>query len=185
MSMSTTPSAHASGIGTKIHEQLEKTLADIGIPKEDFEWQEMPADQGHSPVWSIEHERGKMIQGREREHLIGLDKDARALQELIDRITYKKGWKLEVVPMSLNGFTALKIITPPLQDTYHPDDPTRVAPVQFMFPCYMMFSEMAEAAQIAFVDRCLQDAEIHEQQEWFRIDGKMVKDPHSGKKWND
>ena len=164
---------------------LKPAIADVQLPEEDFNyWREV---RQTIPVreWKTTTERGTMIQGREREYAIGLNKDAQALQELIDRVTYKKGYKFEVVPMQLGGFTALKVITPPLQDTYHPDDPSRVAPVQFMFPCYMMFSDMSEGAQIAWLDRCLKEVESHEQEEWFRIDGKMVRDPHSGKRWND
>lgn len=170
--MSTTPSVPANGIGSESHEWLEAILPDL-INR--------PLDQEVIRGTS----GGGVIQGNDLTGMIGMDEDAKVLQALLDRITYKKGYVLEAVPTAFHGFTALKLTTPPLQDTYHPDDPSRVGPVMMMFPCYMMFSEMPEGAQIDWVRHCLIDAETHELEEWFRVDGKMARDPHSGRRWND
>ena len=109
---------------------------------------------------------------------------ARKMQALIDRIKYKPGYKFEVKTEPFADHAFLRVVTPPVQNTYKPDDPTQVGPIQFLIWIPWFFDDMALKAQIAwFRDHVIHMMEQHEADEWFRVDNIMVFNPHGERRF--
>jgi hypothetical protein len=114
-----------------------------------------------------------------------------AFQELVRHITYKPGYRLEVRQpwdQYTRGGGVLLSITARLEDTYHPGQFTEQA-MNFTVVPYVLERwgewlerrpELARQDMLRLVLKCLGIHELHERDEWFRVDGVMVFDPHRG-----
>lgn len=104
------------------------------------------------------------------------------LKSLLARITYKNGWDVFVYPAYSDW------------GLMHEDD-AMVLSVQHREPnierpkdvVVLVMNEplssrqvdrMSDAEIIAFVFHCVTKAEIHEMEEWFKVDGVCFRDPH-------
>jgi hypothetical protein len=114
------------------------------------------------------------------------------LDSIVKRVTYKPTWKFQI--MDEGGLTI-----PRLQITCKVDDARRPNPIfepnpfalrpkydewghnyrPTLISCPEMPSPCNEAQFIEWLGRQVMDIEHHEFREWFRLDGKLVDDPHA------
>lgn len=100
--------------------------------------------------------------------------DIHELAKIVETIEYKPGWKFGVQPFSYCRNETELIISADLEDTYNPGSKVLVAE-KSIFPNFLTPSEVAR-----FIYRCILDLERHETEEWFRVDGVRIYDPHKG-----
>lgn len=104
------------------------------------------------------------------------------IQAMLDRITYKPGWKLEIVHDPLR----------------RPRKQWESIPIRCMFPvkdvdtgcdiilCFMgsIYPESTEEHSDKYllhaIESLIRNAEDHEFKEWFKVDGFCLYDPHPG-----
>ena len=101
------------------------------------------------------------------------------IEALIKRVTYKPGYKFEVNTTPFSDNAILRVTTPPVQDTYRPKDPLAVGPLQFIIPIPWFIGDASLAHQIEwFRHNVIHMMEMHEADEWFRVDDIMCFNPH-------
>ncbi|WEV84108.1 hypothetical protein N855_gp64 [Mycobacterium phage Muddy] len=110
--------------------------------------------------------------------------DYNAVKALTDRIQYKVDWWFNVELNYMLGYTALKIISAPVIDSYHPERGVQ-ARVEMLHPVPVGFATWSEKRQVCWFKECIRSMEHHEMDEWLKIDGVMIHDPHSGKNYDD
>ncbi|WKV22123.1 hypothetical protein 8UZL_00005 [Mycobacteroides phage 8UZL] len=108
--------------------------------------------------------------------------EARAVQAIVDRVQYKIDWWFTVMENYMLGYPALKIVSAPVHDSYHPGN-TQMARVEMMHPIPHGIADWPLKQQVYWIQECIRAMELHEMDEWLKIDGVMLHDPHSGKKW--
>lgn len=97
-------------------------------------------------------------------------------QELLSRITYRHGVTLSVRPSATTDQLTfqVEVDTADTRDGSHIPRPIKIVHRTLIPP------GVDEKYRIAFVRQCVQKMEIHESDEWLKLDGKMIYDPHSG-----
>jgi|SRR5260221_431001 len=93
-------------------------------------------------------------------------------QEILDRITYKPGWKIQ---MTNFGIPRLSIE----YATVDSDAPNRSTRVVFEIGIELIYLD--EKGFVFFVRFAIEQTEEHETREWLRIDGHCLTDPHPPK----
>lgn len=108
--------------------------------------------------------------------------------DLIEKFSYKPGYEFTLVhpdPAEIDGlvfrapegrwsYLYLKCTVP--DSTKWPHEPYTL---QFQGTVPHNIEYQPEAGQIYFLQMLLETFELHERDEWFRLDGKLVKNPHS------
>jgi hypothetical protein len=114
---------------------------------------------------------------REEQRQIGL------LREHLKGITYKPGWAFEVCYRPNAGYpdfpeTYLNIEAQ-VTDVYHTERTTTVN-LRKNFNTNMFFDMLSsfELEFTNFVHRAIVELEMHEIDEWFKVHGRHVRDPH-------
>jgi hypothetical protein len=97
---------------------------------------------------------------------------------LIQRVTYKPGWKLRttVEPAVRGwGFPVVRV-----QLTYRaPASDGSGASVEFHGEASLSVDDRTEPDRVlAWLTAFIQRSELHEMDEWLKVDGKHVRDPH-------
>lgn len=113
----------------------------------------------------------------------------RAFQMLVDTITYKPGYRLRVVEdLTMPTMGAVFSLDFQQPDTYHPGQMIRLSQ-NFHLPIWLLelWGELAEARpeqgqdrMLRWVRKALGWHELHERDEWLRVDGVMRFNPHEG-----
>lgn len=110
------------------------------------------------------------------------------VRELVEQITYKPGWKFEYVPAASYGWPAqytlgidpfspgVIIVTARVPDSRQPDREIEVSG-RYIVPEYLDESYFIKW----FKDGVILPSEFHEVDEFFRVAGVLVNDPHSKK----
>lgn len=93
-------------------------------------------------------------------------------QEILARITYKPGWKIELVDF---GFVKVSI----RHKATDANDPNRTIDIRFEQGVELIHTDEKRLVDWIFI--CVRAAEIHEIEEWFKIDGHCFRDPHPPK----
>jgi hypothetical protein len=108
-----------------------------------------------------------------------------ALQALLDRVTYKPGYKFRAL-VNREPDTFLRPNVPMVEVRYtaqdarsdYPQETEVVATVPF--PLVEQLDLFTDVALFAyFRHSVLGHLEQHETDEWFRVDGELVNDPHA------
>jgi hypothetical protein len=113
----------------------------------------------------------------------------RAFQDLVGRITYKPGYRLRVLDdlSGRQGMGCVLSIQFRQPNTYRPAEVIELAQ-NFHVPAWLLerWGELAEARpdearmrMMRYVRKALGWHELHERDEWIRVDGTMVFDPHA------
>lgn len=109
--------------------------------------------------------------------------DAQAAEDLLGHMTYKVDWWFEIVRPTSPRITAeLKITSSPVYNSYNPGS-LEQARVEMRNPVPPGFALWPFNKQVYWFRDCVRALELHEMDEWLKIDGEMIYDPHSGKKW--
>ena len=113
----------------------------------------------------------------------------RLLMDVVAHITYKPGYRLRVDDPGMGG-RVLLVIVARMRNTYRPADPPNELAMRFEVQPWLLerWGEWASWDQagvgrarrdiLRWVRKCLGHHELHERDEWFRVDGVMVFDPH-------
>jgi hypothetical protein len=111
------------------------------------------------------------------------------LQALIDRISYKPGTRITVwlqpeidgrTPLG-NSRTYLSVEMTLPDSRAHPVKTACWPTIEIVTsePVPIDFLEWDEKSQLQFIFMVIQQLENHERDEWFKIDGELVNDPHA------
>lgn len=98
---------------------------------------------------------------------------------LLERLTYKPNYRLEIptpefeVEHRLGEQLLIKVNT---EDTYHPGRPIVVTHLKVLPPWDFVADEGDALRRIR---ECIHSVELHESDEWLKLDGKMPFDPHA------
>jgi hypothetical protein len=113
--------------------------------------------------------------------------DRPAWEALLARITYRPGWQLRVFEDYSSGAMALHVIAQ-VEDTYHPGRVGRILHGH-LIPAYLRLQdpldaqlsrpENLEAERIRWIREALGRVELHERDEWLKVDGVRLFDPHA------
>jgi hypothetical protein len=100
---------------------------------------------------------------------------------LAERITYKPGWRIEVMPPEesdrfFNRPINLLLLWP-AQDI-NTKQPTRLATSAAVSPAILAMMTDEEVVKRVFCDMLIKRTELHEMDEWFKLDGVCVFEPH-------
>lgn len=90
-------------------------------------------------------------------------------QEILDRITYKPGWKIQ---MTNFGVPRLEIEYATI-DALNPNRSTRVT-----FQKAIELHYLNQKGFLFFVRLSIEQAEEHETREWLKFNGRCLTDPH-------
>lgn len=96
------------------------------------------------------------------------------LERALKRITYKKDWEISLHNRNLTGGMTLRITVFNVPDTYTGISAELNATEIIHAPLYRL-DDFYE-----HVWRLIHKTEMHEAQEWFKVDGKLPHDPHRG-----
>lgn len=100
----------------------------------------------------------------------------RELRELVGRLSYRPGWAMQVEEFAEGFWTGPRVvITAMLADTYNPARMAEFRAYASLPPLDYLTEELALLA----IGGALKEAEIHESREWFKLDGKIIDDPHA------
>lgn len=111
-------------------------------------------------------------------------------KELLSKITYKPGWKIEFVDeYELKrtgrwhpwGSTCLLRITAVWPDVTDPNGRPKPFSIEFQMTL-LLYDELNERHFIEWIANRIRHVEEHEFQEWFKVDGSNVFDPHPEQK---
>lgn len=106
------------------------------------------------------------------------------LDRWLERITYRPGVSMRIAHPEFLGEYSYPV-TPTLQlcadveNTYRPGQRIEIIH-QTLIPQYVIETEQTFQA---FVRQALINMEMHELDEWFKIDGVMVNDPHAANRF--
>jgi hypothetical protein len=107
--------------------------------------------------------------------------------EQIATCSYKPEWKFEVQESGpLDGAavhywaTAVLVMSMMVEDSYHPGQQIKIGRRQSV-PIHVV-ERMDRRFFLEWIFRAIIDAERHEAQEWFKVDGVVFDDPHKEKK---
>lgn len=95
------------------------------------------------------------------------------LCELVGRLSYRPGWTMRVLD-EFPGVARVEI-TGRVADTYHPE---RTATFRTCARLPLL-DYLTEDLALTAIGWALKEAEIHESREWFKLDGKLIDDPHA------
>lgn len=101
--------------------------------------------------------------------------------QLVSRCTYIPDSEIEVVEgdrigqLSLGSQIRMKLL---VQDTYDPGNPQKKI-IQHVagLPDFFTY-DLDTDKGLKYIQRFIQNAALHECDEWFRVDGKIYDDPH-------
>jgi hypothetical protein len=95
---------------------------------------------------------------------------------LLARVTYKEGWRLGIQPSPAHGTERALYLTAEFTDSYRQDE------VSCFGRCVPIPSGLEEDEDgfYRFVLQLILVQELHEAQEWFRVDGVPRFNPHLG-----
>lgn len=93
---------------------------------------------------------------------------------VLERVSYRPGWKIEYLDDGM-GFARL-VVRAPVANTY---DPSQQVEILHSFPVpYYIIEQGDEQLILKWLARTLQQVEIHESREWFRVNGAIYDNPH-------
>lgn len=100
---------------------------------------------------------------------------AKGWEELVKRVTYRPGYHLEAIYEIDFDITKL-IVQATVENTYRRG---QMIPIIFQsnLPLWRHMRDDKEA--MSFIREALHDMERHESDEWIRLDGEMIFDPHA------
>jgi len=107
----------------------------------------------------------------------------RRIEAMLQRITYKPSWTLEVVPW--RATPRLEWEGVPIMATFTTKDVESGKEIQLcMQESIHLFSleEISDESLIQRIEHIIQKFEEHEFREWFKVDGVCVYDPHPEEK---
>lgn len=97
------------------------------------------------------------------------------LRGIVDRVTYKPDWQFLVRPASYEA--AYLTVVHMEQDVEKPDEEISVGSTKMVTGLGM--EDLTDEQVIEFVVRPLiMDAEVHEIDEWLKLDRKHIRNPH-------
>jgi hypothetical protein len=100
--------------------------------------------------------------------------------ELLKRCTYKPGVEIRIVELESYGLppTAKLVMTYMAEDTRGIKTGENELVFQQLIP-WPIFDQLDnEAYFFQYIAQCIEEMEIHEAREWFKVDGLMLTDPH-------
>lgn len=101
-------------------------------------------------------------------------KKSKDWEALIKRVTYRPGYMLDAIYEIDFDITKL-IVKMRVENTYRPGEMIPII-FQHFLPAWRHIGDDAEAMR--FIRDALHDMERHESDEWIRLDGEMIYDPH-------
>lgn len=115
---------------------------------------------------------------------MNLNPTEKRIQELLDRITYKPGWKLTVALPYWNGNRTTQYDPISISGTFSTVDVD--TGMQIMLQLYYrigpFYDDEKDGTLIQCIGYAIKHFEEHEFKEWFKIDGMCIYDPHSEEK---
>lgn len=107
-------------------------------------------------------------------------------QRLIESTTYKPGYQLTLVnPVEIAGYRPSWLQAVLHIKCYVPDStkfPHDLTLIQFQVAIPEHIEDLDENGQRHYLRQILREFEMHQLDEWLRVDGKLVNDPHAKKK---
>lgn len=106
---------------------------------------------------------------------------ADVMTSVVSRLTYKPNMTLAFDPDPLHDIPVLRVALygPDSRDTPGPDGwPQKKVGFRIVFPDYLRHDGFDEGAAVAWIKEQLLRIEKHERDEWLRLDGAMIHDPH-------
>lgn len=104
-----------------------------------------------------------------------------ALQACLDRVTYKQGWTLEAVldpGDGGQGHWCINLLVTHWAPNAYPDGRKEVLVYRMRTVSPHIYRDLDAARFIAWVRSVVIELEMHEHDEWFKVDGKHLTEPH-------
>jgi hypothetical protein len=108
------------------------------------------------------------------------------VRSLLERVTYKPGWKLSVERSRyISSDSLVLIVTAEFPDVDRPD--RRLTPVTFRKIIDGWNLEQVNDRKILdyYISRVIREMEGHEFREWLKLDGFCLYDPHPERKFDE
>jgi hypothetical protein len=106
---------------------------------------------------------------------------AEMMVSVVSRVTYKPNMTLAFDPDPVHDIPVLQVamIGPDSRDVPGPNGwPQKKLGFKIVFPEYMRRDDFLEREAVAWIKEQLLRIEKHERDEWLRLDGEMIHDPH-------